>query len=240
MRLRSLVLVVFIVATVSSSALAKSDPTPYSNGCDTWYRHDTEAGPNKGYPGDEYNKSGPSDINPEQSRTVAVIPVPGNPTPVVVPGVDTPENLYIELLGWNGSNGREGVRGRDFYIQAIGGNSFGSGQDDDPLHRGAEGGVVQGEIHVEDATLPNNLGSQVPNIDFAVSSFGPSDEYDTAHTYDTAAGACVSVTNTPATPAEKVGTGVLCPVWTTQSQTTGFHCDAASGEMYLPTSATLP
>lgn len=103
-------------------------------------------------------------------------------------------------------------------VDVVGGRGYGSGFHDaahksppqplgaygDPQRRGAEGGYVQ---------------VVTPKLIVNVNLFGPFDETDNAHLYDTVFGACVSYKNTGVNTGEKcVGTskkgGRTPPNWT--------------------------
>lgn len=102
----------------------------------------------------------------------------------------TPEDAIVK-----DGNGRYGLVTNDAWVEALGGNGYGSGQTDDPAHRAAEGGLVQGDVHPTESAA-------APDVNFGVNAFGPLDETDNAHFFDTGAGACVDADGTVVSTGE--------------------------------------
>jgi hypothetical protein len=164
-------------------ALAHTDDNRDAARCDTWNRKNRDGSTGS------HDRNSAGDTNLDQSA-------------------DTPEDLYLENGGDSKTSPRYGVRGRDFYIQALGGAGYGAGGADDPQHRGGEGGAVQGEVDLRNDIAPG--ANSVPDADFSVNSFGADDPLDRAHWKDTAAGGCVDVAETKADSGEQyVPTGSL-------------------------------
>jgi hypothetical protein len=110
---------------------------------------------------------------------------------VVVP-LSFGQSHAVPCTQWNAANPAQHHRAAGGAIDIVGGQGYGSGNHDaahasppnemgaygDPQRRAGEGGYVQ-------------IVSGIVVVH--VNVFGPIDEFDTAHIYDTAAGACVSV-----------------------------------------------
>lgn len=165
---------VFIFALIASpAAFGHTDdtPDPAANRCDKTVRRDAN--------GNARDHHAPGGADQDLDETA-----------------DTPEDLVLK----DGS-GRYGLQGRSFYVEAIGGGGFGSGQKDDPEGRAAQGGAVQGELDLSNDDAPQ--GGAVPDVDFNVNAFGPLDEMDNGNFYDSAAGVCVSAGDTKAETGEQ-------------------------------------
>ena len=125
---------------------------------------------------------------------------------------------------WNAANPAQHHTTAGGAVDIVGGQGYGSGNHDaahasppnalgaygDPQRRAAEGGYVQ---------------VVSGNVVVSVNAFGPIDENDSGHVYDTAAGACVSSGNTGVDTGEKcVKTSLADPptAWGTWTPCGGY------------------
>jgi len=128
---------------------------------------------------------------------------------------------------------RFGVVTKNFWLEALGGNGYGSNGYPYPSPDTAEGGVVQGDVHPVDAGAPDV-------VDFSVWSFSLDDEGDNKSFHDTYTGGCVSVAGNTASvgkppsetqPAYNSTTKTGCALYSQTSTKTCWsgptgNCDA--------------